>query len=284
MLSKINKISISILLFSTLALSNSNTRNSNSNAQKGYSFLYPSEQAGRSQELKQNAYEMNLDPIIADEVARKKDAYYRSIHQTRNMHMSSTAIRKPFQDIDMVYITTEYQTVFIFPQKYFIQKATASEPLAYNSHTENILTIKPLRNFVEGNIVVALSTGKENKVAIINLRKYLSDEFVHREGSSKFENGEKQLSNMIVYVDKAKASNTEILDAYLSLKGDKCYTTFSKDGAFDTIIYQDTLFYVIRDDKYGTIELDGINYTISTQYRSFGETEEEEQDSISFIN
>ena len=282
MLSKINKISISILFFSTLALSNSNTRNSN--AQKGYSLLYPSEQAGKSQKLKQNAYEMNLDPIIADEVARKKDAYYRSIHQTRNMHMSSTAIRKPFQDIDMVYITTEYQTVFIFPQKYFIQKATASEPLAYNSHTENILTIKPLRNFVEGNIVVALSTGAENKVAIINLRKYLSDEFVHREGSSKFENGEKQLSNMIVYVDKVKASDTEILDAYLALKGDKCYTTFSKDGAFDTIIFQDTLFYIIRDDKYGNIELDGINYTISTQYRSFGEIEDDEQDSISFIN
>lgn len=224
-----------------------------------------------SKEWKKNKIEMNINEDIVNEVEEKRIKYNKVMNQTYNFDLLMTPIIKPFATIENEIITTEYVTTITLPDQYRIISSTPSEPMLLNNFSENIINIKPRKSFIQGNISLTLTNGSENKTMQILLKKYYSKYGKDRGYASKYARDDAFVSTVIVYQDPASATNIEILEAYYSLFGDSCRATFEKDGDFDVFTYEDIPYFVIRDDKFGTIEFEGINFEISHEYREFAE-------------
>jgi len=268
-----NKPLLTILLLSAQIVAGNtyNDSSSRENGREGSNLMFPSSD-NMSPQYKRNEFEINIDSTVVDEVSKRQVDYVKAVRQTNHILMSQTPIIKPFKSIDNIYITTEYQTVLVFPPKFFIVKAKPSTKFDIKDTNENIMTLLPKRDFIEGNILVTLySKETGNILTIINIKKYLPQYFKSKYGKNKYADGATMLSSIIRYVDKPNAEEEEILEAYLLLNGEECNSIFQEDGNFDTFLYQGILYYLTRDDKYGTIEYEGINYRISNNPVVFGE-------------
>ncbi|MBD3822994.1 MAG: hypothetical protein IE916_00600 [Epsilonproteobacteria bacterium] len=220
--------------------------------------------------LIRNRFEMDLDKDVAREVTQKRDEFQRTMHRTEGLEMLMTPLEKPFKSIDSLEVTSEFTTTVFFPDRYKITGALPSEELDRLEHSANILTIKPKRNFLEGNIFVALTDGQKNTGMTINLYRHLPNRPNPDAYSSPLAEGNQYISTMIIYIDKPNVPYEEILDAYFTLAECDPSLIFTEDGVFDVLIYQNVPFYIIRDDKFGFISLNDINYRIETKYEGFG--------------
>lgn len=252
---------------------NYNNSKGNSNQKVDLGIMYPQNNvtAKSNPQLQKNRFEINIDQSIVNEISQKRTEYIRAINQTQDMIMSNQPIYKPFSAIDNIYVTTSYSTVLMFPRKYKVTKATSAASMMELNHSENTVTFRPTKEFIEGNIVVGLTSKQGNRICVINVMKYSRTALDAKKALNQFDDGADQLSTIIAYIDKPVASNINILNAYLRLNAENCYSTFANDGDFDVFTYKNIAYYVIRDDKFGEIEIDGINYRISTNYTSFGD-------------
>lgn len=223
---------------------------------------------------KEDRFMLNLDKGVAKEVANKMTAYRKTMTMTYDMDMLMKPITKPFRAIDRIYITSEYITTIVFPDRYAIKSVVSSAPLIENRFSSNVVTIKPKRDFVEGNLVVSMTTGDKNTVMTIRLDRYIPGmERDAKNYEAKYAKDKQFVSMMIVYQDKPNYELDEILEAYFKLYGESAVEMFDEDCKFDTMSYKGIPFYIIRDDKFGTIEYNDINFRIANEYVGCGEEE-----------
>jgi len=224
-----------------------------------------------SNKWEKDKIEININEDIVNEVEEKRIKYKKVVSQIYDFDLLMTPIIKPFRAIENEIITTEYITTIQLPDQYKIISATPSETMALNTFSENILTIKPRRTFIQGNISLTITNGTVNKTMQILLKKYYTKYAKNRGYSSKYARNDAFVSTIIVYQEPAAGTDIEILEAYYKLFGETCRTTFGNDGDFDVFTYEEIPYYVIRDDKFGRIEFEGINFNISHEYREFAE-------------
>jgi len=224
-----------------------------------------------SKRWQKDKIEININEDIVNEVEEKRIKYKKVVNQIYDFDLLMTPIIKPFRAINNEIVTTEFITTFQLPDQYRIISATPSETMSMLTFSENILTIKPRRTFIQGNISLTITNGTENKTMQVVLKKYYAKYAKNRGYSSKYARNDAFVSTIVVYQEPAAGTDIDILEAYYKLFGETCRTTFEKDGDFDVFTYEEIPYYVIRDDKFGRIEFEGINFNISHEYREFAE-------------
>jgi len=220
--------------------------------------------------IKRDRFEINVDTEVVEDIAKKKIDFEKAMSLTYDMDISNTPLVKPLPAIDFISVSSEYFVSIIFPEQYGVMGVNSTGEYSYKQYTENMIKFKVARNFVQGNFLVSLTNGRENKTLQIFLKRLIPNE--HREQrTGAYGEGKTTFYSMIKYVAKPSVSNIEILEAYFKLFSKPCRAVFKHDGDFDIFILQGYPFYIVRDDKFGTIESDGINFRIATESQSFGE-------------
>lgn len=252
-----------------------NKKNKSSN-KKEINLFFPQSNDQRTASFppkwKEDQFILTMDNSILEEVSNKKDYFHRAMAKTYNMDMLMKPIQKPFHSIDKVYVSSEFTTSLVFPTKYSVVSNFASVPLKTNTRYANVVTVQAGREFVEGNVVVTLTSKTENKIVVIMLRRYVpgmengSDEY-----GIKYAKSKQFVSTMVTYKDMPKVEDFEIINTMYKLYGDSVKYSFKNDCDFETFLYEGIQFYVMRDDKFGEIEFDDINFRISNKYEPCGE-------------
>lgn len=226
---------------------------------------------GFSSNWRINRFKANLDRDVAEDIREKRTAYHKTMRGTYDLNMKMEPIIKPFSTIDEIYITSEFTTTIMFPPDYTVVGAISSAKMPLNKFSSNTLYILPSRDFIEGSLTVSLTSGDQNIVMNIILRRYMNSMANGGDYEIKYANDKQFVSTMIVYRDIPNVDVRTILETYYALKGPSARNNFDEDGNYDVFTYDGIPYYVIRDDKFGEIEWDGINYKISHKYVEHGE-------------
>jgi len=221
--------------------------------------------------VERNHFELNIDKEILKDVEEKRADYKGLMDGTYDMDMMAQPIMRPMVSMDSIYVTTKYITTIMFPGDYAVIQAIPSFSSVHFNYSENVITIKPSASFTEGNIFVSMTDGKQNRILTINMRKFTRSLASRNKNKGLYGKNTAFVSTMYTYIDKPNVDNITILEAYTTLFGENCGSKFTRDGAFDVFTYEDIPYYVIRDDKFGTLEFDGVNYRIANEYRAFAE-------------
>jgi len=218
----------------------------------------------KSLRMIQNKFELNLDPALVQQIQAKRERYRKMMMRDYRTRVAMSPSKRPFRIQDTIQLSPVYETVIRFPDKYAVKQADSSVPMVTLSYAENILKVKPGNDFLSGNIVVSLSTGDRNVLMQILVKRYTPD---YTGGESPV------LYTMIDYIDRPEEDPVKILQAYFKLNGEKAIDLFDSDGNFDVFTLDGIPYYLIRDDKFGTIEYNGVNFRIAHEAVSFGEIE-----------
>jgi len=233
--------------------------NSGSNKSNRISTKYPADSSPEISrmppKLQQNHFEINIDQDEVETIQKRAIRFKKLIDGTYDVNIMQDIDYRPFRAIDNIFLLTNYQTTIVFPANYRIQKSTASVELQENTISQNILILKPKKDFTEGNVIVSLTDGKKNTVVELILRKFIPK-------ASDFKN---IIHTFIKYVEVPKISDYRMLKIYFKMYGNKRISYFNRDGKFDIIEYKKIPFYIIRDDRFGRIEYKGVNFRIANR-------------------
>lgn len=236
-------------------------------AGNGYSYGKSNKKKNKSTtSLEQNRYEMTLDKNMAIDINERRDNFKRTMRQTYNLELSKQPLKIPFGAIIHIHITTQYQTTIMFPERFRIQGALPSEEFAIKKHSENNLYIKPKRDFLEGNINVSLTDGEKNIGVDIILDRHLPHHTNPQDRKSKYAKGNQFVSTVVKLIDKPKINDYELLQLYFKMAECPIPSLFKNNGDFDIVQIEGIPFYIIRDDIYGSIFTEGVNFTIANEY------------------
>lgn len=242
---------------------------------EGVSKLYPYDRTPglktKTPELMQDDFEMNIDKEVANRVLKQQRRYQRITSGIHDVAFLQKPIVKPFSAIDTIYVTTEYATTIVFPKGMSIQYAQSGTAFAINKFDQNVFIIQPNRDFQGTNIVVGLSDGKSNYVANIMVEKYLPGNIVKDNVEERYLSCGEYISTMITYINPPKIKPIEVLKRYFALFGETAIRNFKKNGSFDVITIGSMPFYIIRDERGGSIVYRDINFRISDRYEMFAE-------------
>jgi len=254
----------------------SNQNKGNNSKKKEINLAFPIDTDPRISKFppkwREDKFILGMDKEILEEVSNNKDYFKRAMSKTHNMDMLMKPIDKPFHSIDKIYISSEFTTTLVFPSRYSVVSNFASVPLKTNDRYANIVTVQAGRNFVEGNIVVTLTDKTKNKIVVILLRRYIPGmEKSSEDYAIKYAHTKQFVSSIITYRDLPDVEDDQIIEAMYSLYGDTVKYVFKNDCDFETFMYEGIQFYAMRDDKFGEIEFDEINFRISNKYIPCGE-------------
>jgi len=236
--------------------SNTSTRGGG-NQQEKMSIYYPHDTSPdvvkMPNQLKKNHFEIGIDKDEVSYVQKRKQRFQKLLDGTYDANVIQKVSYRPFRAVDNINVMTNYITAIYFPENYKIKKAVSSVDQESIRTSQNVLFIKPKKDYQEGNIFVSLSDGRKNTIVSLVVKKFIAN--VTREDNIFY--------SVIEYVSIPKISDYELLKIYFKLCGKSKIKYFDKDGKTDVIEYKNIPFFITRDDRFGEIEYKGVNFRIS---------------------
>jgi hypothetical protein len=223
----------------------------------------------KTPQLQQDEYEMNIERGVANKALKQQRRYERIVSGIHDVALLQKPITKPFSAVDTIHVTAEYLTTIVFPSEYRVQYVQSGTALAVSNFDQNVYTLLPNRDFQSTSLAIGLSDGNNNTVVNIIVEKYLPGDIVKDNVEGRLLSCGEYISTMIRYINPPKIKDVDVLKHYLALYGEKSLKNFKKNGSFDVITIAGMPFYVIRDDKLGTIDYSNISFRISNRYEQF---------------
>lgn len=223
----------------------------------------------KNPQLEQDTFEIEIQRNMVNKVLKEQRRYERLMGGIQDVSLLQKPITRPFAAIDTIRITTEYMTTLVFPKEYKVQYAKSTSEFLINEFDQNVLLIQPKKDYQSGSMAIGLSDGNGNTVVNIIVEKYLPGDILHDRVEDRYLSCGEYISTMIRYINPPKLNDLDILKRYFALYGDKSLKNFPSSGAFDVITIANMPFYIIRDDKYGTIDYRNASFRIALKYEQF---------------
>lgn len=245
-----------------------NSRNGNN---ENGSNLFPvdsaPETANMNSTLRQNRFEINIDEGMAKTVGSKRIRYQKIMSGTLDINLLQKPLLKPFTTVDSLHLSSTFLSTIVFPERFRVVYAKPSVKMKVAQASQNLVLLQPEEDFINGNIFVSLTDGAKNYFATIMLDIYNPEAVVHdaNEGRYLYEND--YLSTVVRYIDMPKVSGLDVFKSYTKMHGEKqLLRKFATNGDFDVMTLSGVPFYIVRDDKDGTIDYQGKSFSVTNNY------------------
>lgn len=225
-----------------------------------------------SETLKNN-FEMNSDETIFQKTINDRDKYNKMLNETLNLDYMMDVSTRPFKTIDTLYVHPNHITTIVLPEDLELKTGKSSFKTDLFELNENSILIKPNRDFSTGNIVITATNKKENYIMNIILKKIEKSIVSFDSDYNKYLIEDNYLSLIYKYERKNIVDKFEILQKYIKLNKispNDLERIFSVEGSYDMMMFDGITYYIIRDERLGTLNYADINFRIDTKY-SLGE-------------
>jgi len=212
--------------------------------------------------VQEERFKMNVKKEEYEEILEKKDKFRKILNSTLGMEILQKPTVKQIKTIDMIYIHPSYISTIILPEGSEISFAKASfvtpEAIFFD---KNVLNIRPEKNFLNGNVIVYYTKERKNYHLNLILKNYRTATCIVDEIKKEFICQNSGFSLVYDYEKEKKKDDIDILFAYADLVNNNMGEL--NERGFAKVIYENELYYIIRDEKFGSIFYKGGKYRVA---------------------
>ena len=214
--------------------------------------------------VKEQRFKMNVKKEEVDEVRTKLNNFKMIMSSTKGMEILQKPVIKSIKTIDTLYFHPSYQTTIILPEGSEISYVKPSFKITDTiSYSNNIINVQPDKDFLNGNIVVYYSKNRKNYHLNIIAKNYTTAKCKLDKEGEQFLCYDSAFGIVYEYTDKKDETDTDIFFSYVDLV-EKDMKDINKTG-FASLIYMGKMYYIIEDNKFGTIFYHGNKYRIASR-------------------
>lgn len=219
-----------------------------------------------------NKFEANISKKDYKNASFLNSRYDAIINETIDIsYMQEPAVRM-FKSMDTLYLHPHHATVIMLPENVSINSALPGTAMTHLSHSSNILTIKPKKDFNVSNLIISSTyKNKKNFIQNIIIKKIQFDnkDNIFDSTYSRYIIKDNHLSLTYKYVVPNKKTDLQVLNAYMELNEistKDLKKVFSTHGDFDGVKIGHTSYYITRDDRFGKFHYAGLKFNIGKKY------------------
>jgi len=214
--------------------------------------------------VKEDRFKMSLKEKEFEEVKDKLDNFKMIMNSTIGMEILQKPVFKNIKTIDTLYFHPSYQTTIILPEGSKISYAKPSFKITQKiTFSENVLNVQPDKSFLNGNIIIYYSRNKKNYHLNIIAKNYTTAKCSVDAKREIFLCADSSFGIVYQYQDNMLADDTDVFFAYVDLVGGNLDKI--KKRGFSSVQYGGKIYYIILDNKFGTLFYHGDKYRISTK-------------------
>jgi len=212
--------------------------------------------------VQEDRFQMDADPKAYDSVKDRMNNFKKMLSGTLDMEILLKPIIKPLKTIDLLYLHSSYFTTIILPEGMVIDSAIPSFVMSEKiKFSENILYIKPDNDFLNGNILITYSDGKQNYHLNIMVKNYETENCEYSSDKQQYLCSENAFGAVYAYHYEVNVDDIDILFAYSDVKRDNM--KYLKENGYDAVVFNGVTYYIILDQEFGSIYYKGSKYRIS---------------------